>query len=100
LGNKDWLPFNYSKLETFIKTEVVILGGGISGALATYYLVKTGVKRAILDARTIGPRNSSLLQYEIDTSLAKLKNFVELNNAVCYQLCADAIETIKVISKS
>ncbi len=101
---KDGLPFNYSKLEKSINIDVVILGGGISGALMGYFLTNAGVKCIVVDARTIGLgstcASTSLLQYEIDTPLCELKDLVGLKNAVrSYQLCANSIETIKKISK-
>lgn len=37
------LPCNYPKLEKSIMTDVVIIGGGISGALTAYYLINSGV---------------------------------------------------------
>ena len=100
---KDGLPFDYPKLETSIKTDVVILGGGISGALAAYYLINAGIECVVVDARTIGLgstcASTSLLQYEIDTPLCELKDLVGLDNAKrSYQLCAEAIDTIKSIS--
>jgi len=101
---KSGLPYNYPKLEKSIRTEVAVLGGGISGALVAYYLINSGIKCVVLDARTIGLgstcASTSLLQYEIDTPLIELKDLVGLQNAVrSYQLCAEAIETIKAISK-
>lgn len=101
---KDGLPFNYSKLETSINTEVVILGGGISGALMAYYLINAGIKCVVVDARTIGLgstcASTSLLQYEIDTPLTELKKLVGIDHAVrSYQLCVEAINTIESISK-
>lgn len=101
---KDGLPFNYPKLENNIQTEVAILGGGISGALAAYYLINAGIKCVVLDARSIGLgstcASTSLLQYEIDTPLCKLKDLVGMKNALrSYQLCAGAIDTIGSIAK-
>ena len=101
---KDGLPYTYPKLETSIQTEVAILGGGISGALMAYYLTDAGVKCVVVDARTIGLgstcASTSLLQYEIDTPLSKLKDLVGLDHAVrSYQLCADSINTIQAIAK-
>ncbi len=51
---KDGLMFNYPKLENDLEAEVVILGGGISGALSAYYLSKAGIDCVVIDARTIG----------------------------------------------
>jgi len=101
---KNGLPFDYPKLEQNIQTEVAILGGGISGALVAHYLISAGIKCVVVDSRSIGLgstcASTSLLQYEIDTPLCKLKNLVGLENAVrSYQLCAEAIETINTISR-
>ncbi len=100
---KDGLPFNYSKLEESIKTDVLILGGGISGALVAWHLNNAGVNCVVADARTIGLgstcASTSLLQYEIDTPLCELKNKIGLKNAVrSYRLCAAAIATMGSIS--
>jgi len=101
---KDGLPFEYPKLDHSIKTDVVVLGGGISGALAAYYLINEGIDCVVVDARTIGLgstcASTALLQYEIDTPLCKLKDKVGYNNAVrSYKLCAEAIEKIAEIAK-
>jgi glycine/D-amino acid oxidase-like deaminating enzyme len=36
---KNGLPFDYPKLEKSIKADVIIMGGGISGALMAYHLI-------------------------------------------------------------
>ncbi|MEO6253181.1 MAG: FAD-dependent oxidoreductase [Ferruginibacter sp.] len=96
---KNGLPFDYPKLERSIRADVIIMGGGISGALMAYHLVSAGVDCILVDARTIGLgstcASTSLLQYEIDTPLCKLKNMVGLKNAVqSYQCCADSIDAL------
>ncbi len=101
---KDGLPFNYPALENNITTDVLIMGGGISGALAAYYLVNAGVDCVIADSRTIGLgstcASTSLLQYEIDTPLSILKDKVGEKNAVLsYKLCEEAISKIGEIDK-
>jgi glycine/D-amino acid oxidase-like deaminating enzyme len=93
---KNGLPFDYPKLEKEIKAEVIIMGGGISGALAGYYLANAGVDCAIVDARTIGLgstcASTALLQYEIDVSLTELSNKIGTDKAVrSYRLCAESI---------
>ena len=100
---KHGLPFDYSKLEKSAKAEVVIIGGGISGALVAYHLVNAGVDCMLLDGRSIGLgstcSSTSLLQYEIDTPLCELKDLVGLKNAVrSYQLCGDAIGKLGAIA--
>jgi glycine/D-amino acid oxidase-like deaminating enzyme len=101
---KNGLPFDYPKLERSTKADVVILGGGISGALAAYQLVKAGVDCIVVDARTIGLgstcASTALLQYEIDTPLCELKDKVGVRHAVrSYQLCVDAVKKLGKISK-
>jgi len=101
---KNGLPFDYNRLERSISADVVIMGGGISGALVAYHLVNAGVNCIVVDARTIclgsTCSSTSLLQYEIDTPLCELKDMVGLKSAVrSYQLCADAIEKLGKIAK-
>ncbi len=101
---KDGLLFNYPALENSIQTDVAIIGGGISGALAAYYLTNAGVACVVVDSRTIGLgstcASTSLLQYEIDTPLSVLKNKVGSKNAVTsYKLCEEAISKIGLIAK-
>ena len=101
---KNGLPFDYPKLEKSIKADVIIMGGGISGALMAYHLINAGVNCIVVDARSIGLgstcASTSLLQYEIDTPLCQLKEKVGLKNAVrSYQLCADAISKLGNIAK-
>lgn len=101
---KNGLPYNYPKLETSLKTDVLILGGGISGALTAYHLVEAGIDCALADARTIGLgstcASTALLQYEIDVPLCELVRKVGKKNAVAaYSLCVEAIKKLGEISK-
>ena len=68
------LPTNYPKLEKSLKTDIVIIGGGISGALTAYYLTNAGLNCVVVDSRTIGLgstcASTALLQYELDTPLS------------------------------
>lgn len=98
------IPIDYPKLETSIKTDVVIIGGGISGALTAYYLINSGVKCVLIDARTIGLgstcASTSLLQYELDISLSDLSNQIGYQSASrAYQMCSESIDKIEKISK-
>jgi glycine/D-amino acid oxidase-like deaminating enzyme len=100
---KNGLPYDYPKLEQAIKTDVLIIGGGISGALAAYSLVNKGIRCITVDARTIALgstcASTSLLQYEIDVPLHQLKEMVGEKNAVrAYELCVEAIEKLARIA--
>ncbi|MFT3681567.1 MAG: FAD-dependent oxidoreductase [Ferruginibacter sp.] len=100
---KDGLPYSYPKLEKDIKTDIVIMGGGISGALAAYHFVNAGISCVLIDGRTIGLgstcASTSLLQYEIDTPLSALQAQIgKVNAARSYKLCEESIYTLKSIA--
>ena len=98
------LPVNYPKLEQSVKTDVAIIGGGISGALTAYYLVNAGLNCIVVDARTVGLgstcASTSLLQYELDKPLCELENQIGLQAAVrAYKSCSESIDTLQSISQ-
>ncbi|MFZ6012743.1 MAG: NAD(P)/FAD-dependent oxidoreductase [Bacteroidota bacterium] len=98
------LPFQYPKLAKSIQADVVIIGGGISGALTAHYLTLAGIECILVDGRTIGLgstcASTSLLQYEIDVSLADLITLRGKRHAVrAYHLCREAIEKLAQVSK-
>ena len=100
---KSGLPYNYPFLDKNMKTNVVIMGGGISGALVAYELVNAGIKCTIIDQRTIGLgstcASTSLLQYEIDTPLCELVEKIGKRKAeASYKLCSDAIDKLEIIA--
>ena len=93
----------YPSLHLDLQTDYAIIGGGISGALAAWYLAKAGVDCAVFDRRHIGMgstcASTSLLQYEIDTPLFELVKKVGKKNAVrSYQLCIEAIDKLERIA--
>src|SRR4051812_38906508 len=88
---KDGLPYDYPALNRNEESDVIILGGGISGALAAYFLTEENVDCILLDSRTIGLgstcASTSLLQYELDQPLHKLSAQAGEKTAVrAYQL--------------
>lgn len=95
---------SYPSIKSSAKTDVVIMGGGITGTLIAYYLAKAGISAILIDKRKIGMgstcASTALLQYEIDTPLAELIEMVGYYNATkSYQLCIDAIAKIEKITK-
>lgn len=100
---KNGLPFNYLKLDHDLKADVVIMGGGISGALVAWHLIEAGINCVVIDARTIGLgstcASTSLLQYEIDEPLCELQHKVGLQNAItAYKLCEDSIHKLEKLA--
>ena len=70
------LPASYPSLQRDVSCDAVVIGGGITGALAAVHLAEAGVKMVVLDQRDIGTGSTSgstaLLQYEIDVPLREL----------------------------
>ena len=100
---KNGLVAEYPKLQHDKTTDVVIIGGGISGALTAYHLIAAGFSCIIADARSIGLgstcASTSLLQYEIDIPLHKLAMQIGEKNATrCYKLCEEAIDKLMAIA--
>jgi glycine/D-amino acid oxidase-like deaminating enzyme len=101
---KSGLPYQYPKLLEQAKSEAVIIGGGISGALTAYHLIGAGVDCLLVDGRTIGLgstcASTSLLQYELDIPLHRLKKMVGEQRAVrSYQLCGEAVDKLVALMK-
>lgn len=82
---KNGLIQTYPPLEGDVTCDVVVLGGGITGALVAYHLVEAGLNTVVLDKRDIGWGSTSattaLLQYEIDTPLCELIEMVGEDHA-------------------
>jgi len=100
---KNGLVNSYPSLTKNISTDVVVIGGGITGAICSYYLQETGAKVVVVDRRHIGMgstcASTALLQYEIDTPLLELIEMVGEEHAIkSYLLCLRSIDELKKIS--
>jgi len=90
------LPANYPSLQHNVSCDAVVIGGGITGALAAFHLMEAGVKTLVIDKRDIGTGSTSastaLLQYEIDVPLRELIQKVGPAAATrSYELCRTSI---------
>jgi glycine/D-amino acid oxidase-like deaminating enzyme len=99
------IPYDYPKLLKNIRADIVILGGGITGALVAFHLQRAGIDAILVDGRTLGLgstcASTSLLQYEIDTPLSQLKNMVGEKEAVrAYEISARSIIGLAEIAKA
>lgn len=93
---------SYPSLDRDLKTEIMIIGAGISGALVAYELCRAGFVVTIADRRHAGfgstAASTSLLQYEIDAPLYELIDTVGKKNATrSYHLCRQAIYDVEKI---
>lgn len=97
---KSGLIRSYPSLVCDIKCDVVVLGAGISGALAAYHLVRAGMCVVVLDKRDVASGSTSastaMLQYEIDTPLSELIERHGKDDAMrAYQVCLESIGKIE-----
>ncbi len=96
---KNGLPANYPSLQRDVSCDVIVIGGGITGALVAMHLVEAGVTTLVIDKRDIGTGSTSastaMLQYEIDVPLRELIKKVGPAAATrSYQLCLEAISKV------
>ncbi len=96
----------YNPLKKDYKTDVAIIGSGITGSLVAHELCKAGIKCAVFDKRTIATGSTAAstaqLQYEIDVPLCKMVDKVGENFASrAYQASLQSIKDIeKVLTKT
>ncbi|GAA3782610.1 FAD-dependent oxidoreductase [Flavobacterium ginsengiterrae] len=73
---KNAMNTSYPSIDADIKTEILIIGGGITGALMAYKLITQGKKIVLVDRRDVAngstAASTALLQYEIDVPLHEL----------------------------
>jgi glycine/D-amino acid oxidase-like deaminating enzyme len=84
-GEPYWLLRNgiinsYPSLWKDLSCDVLVVGGGISGALMAYQFSMEGYKTIVIERRDIGMgstcANTAILQYEIDEPLYSLRDIV------------------------
>lgn len=104
-----WLVKNqlydyFHPLEKKHKTEVAIIGSGITGSLVAHELGKAGIQVSVFDKRTIGTgstvASTAQLQYEIDVPLSKMVDIVDESIAVkAYHASLQSIKDIGKVLK-
>jgi glycine/D-amino acid oxidase-like deaminating enzyme len=83
-----------------MQTEILVIGGGITGALISHALMDAGYQVMLIDRRDIGMGSSSattsMLQYEIDVPLHQLSEMIgEEEAVVCYKAGIAAVLEMK-----
>ena len=76
----------HERLTRDIKTDVLVIGAGITGAMIADALTSAGIDVAVADRRGLAKgstvASTALVQYEIDTPLIKLTRKIGKDNAV------------------
>ncbi|MDF2921264.1 MAG: oxidoreductase [Paenibacillaceae bacterium] len=80
--------------------DVIIVGGGMSGALCAYTLSAAGMRIAVLDKGVMGAgstlANTGLIQFSNDIMLHKLMEQIGEERAVrFYKLCVQAVDHLE-----
>lgn len=90
----------YPVLEENIKCDVLIIGGGSSGAQCAHYLSDTDLNVVVVDKRKIGTgstsTNTALIHYLGDKMLFELVNTFGEDSAIMHtKLCEEAMNDIE-----
>lgn len=96
--NRPPLP-GHRKLTESIRSEVLVVGGGISGALIAHKLTQLGMQVTIVDSREVGAgstmASTAILSYEADVNLVELIRKIGERPAVrAYKAGIEAIDSI------
>jgi len=99
---KNGIIESYPSLKEDLETEILIVGGGITGSLIAHQCIADGYRTTLIDKREIAhgstSATTSMLQYEIDVPLYKLIKMIGEQGAVAsYKACCDSIDKLKEI---
>ncbi|MFI2856440.1 NAD(P)/FAD-dependent oxidoreductase [Paenibacillus sp. JSM ZJ436] len=94
---------SYPQLEDSVTCDVLVIGGGISGALVSYELTKRGLDVLLLEEHTVAGGSTSastaLLQFMNDDSITELmKRFGEYKGSRFYKMCLEAVERLASVA--
>lgn len=93
----------FPPLQQDLRCDVLVVGGGITGALIADELSRHGHGVAVIEQRDIGwgstAASTALLQYEIDTHLLELAQRYGEDAALAYRACAEAIPALGDVAR-
>ncbi|MCD5324001.1 MULTISPECIES: NAD(P)/FAD-dependent oxidoreductase [Pontibacillus] len=94
----------YSRVTANLTCDVVVVGGGISGAIISRELVEAGLDTILVDKREIGQgstsANTGLLQFSNDKSLTScMATYGEQEGLRYYQMCLEGINKVQALAE-
>ena len=95
----------YEYLTEDLETEVIIIGGGVTGSIVGYYFSKANIPAVILEKERVAHCSASittsLLQYELDSNARELEEYTSLDNVIIsYKLGLKALDEIDEFIKT
>ena len=101
---KNGIINSYPSLRDDISTDILIVGGGITGSLIAHQCIKDGHKTVLIDRREVcngsTSATTSMLQYEIDTPLYELTEMIGKEGAEkSYWACYNSIDDLGKVAK-
>jgi len=99
---KNGIINSYPSLRKNIECDILIVGGGITGALVAYQLSSEGYRTVVIDKRDIGTGSTSattsMIQYELDSPLYSMSETMGKESAAdIYKGAANAVRKLKNI---
>jgi glycine/D-amino acid oxidase-like deaminating enzyme len=96
---------NHRKLAKHIRSEIAVVGGGVSGALIAHRLANLGKQVIIVDSRDIGMgstmASTAILSYEPDVHLIDLISQIGQRSAVrAYRAGIEALDSLEQTIKT
>ena len=96
---------NFKEVESDLKADILIIGGGMSGNLMAYILAKRGRNVTLVEANKVGcgssTANTGLLQYSSDIMISELADEIGKSDAVLfYKMCLKAMNDLTNLNKS
>ncbi|MCK7593022.1 NAD(P)/FAD-dependent oxidoreductase [Pseudomarimonas salicorniae] len=83
-----------------VRCDLVVVGGGITGAIFADCFTREGLEVVVLDQRDVGwgstAASTAMLQYEIDTHLIDLaRRYGETAAVLAYRACLEAVRKVR-----
>lgn len=102
-NKKMYATATFDKITESIHTEILIVGGGMSGALCAHVLATHGKEVTVVERNLIGQgssaANTGLLQYTSDKMLSEfVKDIGEEKAVLFYKMCLNAMKHLDSIN--